>query len=178
MEQGDTRNLLLDAAARIVTWDGISSLTLEATAREAGVSKGGLLYHFSSKRKLIEGLLNRQLDAFEADVYKELAREPEAPGRWLRAYIRATVRQRTAPNYGAGIIAVLVTEPDLFEVLHHRYALWRERLEMDGLDPAVVTLAKMAMDGLRFWRLFGMAPDSDMQDAAVALLVDLTKQRV
>ena len=44
--RGDTRKRLLDAAAAVVRRDGAGALTLDAVAAEAGVSKGGLLYHF------------------------------------------------------------------------------------------------------------------------------------
>ena len=37
---------LLESAATIAGRDGIASLSLNAVAREAGVSKGGLLHHF------------------------------------------------------------------------------------------------------------------------------------
>ncbi|MDO8275460.1 MAG: TetR/AcrR family transcriptional regulator, partial [Serpentinimonas sp.] len=45
----DTRNALLEATNTVILRDGIAHLTLEAVAKEAGVSKGGLLYHFPSK---------------------------------------------------------------------------------------------------------------------------------
>ena len=44
-----TRDTILSAAANLVLRKGASRMTLEAVAREAGVSKGGLLYHFPSK---------------------------------------------------------------------------------------------------------------------------------
>jgi AcrR family transcriptional regulator len=41
---------ILDAASKIVNQRGIFNLTLEAVAEEAGISKGGLLYHYPSIR--------------------------------------------------------------------------------------------------------------------------------
>ena len=52
--RGDTRKRLLDAAAVVVRRDGAQALTLDAVAAEAGVSKGGLLYHFKTKRELLD----------------------------------------------------------------------------------------------------------------------------
>jgi AcrR family transcriptional regulator len=49
-----------------VVEEGVSGMTLEAVAREAGVSKGGLLYHFPSKEALIGGMIGRLIDRFEA----------------------------------------------------------------------------------------------------------------
>ncbi len=43
------RLLILDAASRVVLDKGASALTLESVAEQAGISKGGLLYHFPTK---------------------------------------------------------------------------------------------------------------------------------
>ena len=45
--------------------DGAQKLTLDAVAAESGVSKGGVLYHFATKRALVDGLLERWLDDFD-----------------------------------------------------------------------------------------------------------------
>ena len=50
---------LLDAASAVIRRDGAQALTLDAVAAEAGVSKGGLLYHFKSKRELLDALVRR-----------------------------------------------------------------------------------------------------------------------
>ncbi|HEX2186239.1 MAG TPA: TetR/AcrR family transcriptional regulator, partial [Chloroflexota bacterium] len=87
----ETRQAILQGAARVIREAGVGHLTLEAVAQEAGVSKGGLLYHFPSKDALISGMLAQLMEDFTADIARELAREPgAAPGRWLRAYVRAS----------------------------------------------------------------------------------------
>src|SRR3712207_7648257 len=86
-----TRDGILLAADRVVVEGGVSGLTLEAVAREAGISKGGLLYHFPSKEALISGMVGRLVDGFTEALGRELAREKgSASGRWLRAYARAS----------------------------------------------------------------------------------------
>ncbi|SWD32702.1 transcriptional regulator [Klebsiella pneumoniae] len=50
------KNILI-AASEIVKEEGVVKLTLEAVAQRAGVSKGGLLYHFPSKEALIKGMV-------------------------------------------------------------------------------------------------------------------------
>ncbi|PMB02210.1 hypothetical protein CEN49_26140, partial [Fischerella thermalis CCMEE 5273] len=40
-----TREVILKSANQIVKEQGFTSLTLDAVAKHAGVSKGGLLYH-------------------------------------------------------------------------------------------------------------------------------------
>src|SRR5262249_25783308 len=71
---------LLAAAAGVVRREGARGLTLDAVAREAGVSKGGLLYHFPTKRELVRGLVADWMDGFEAEVERDA--EPEGAGGW------------------------------------------------------------------------------------------------
>ena len=63
---------------------GPQALTLDAVAAEAGVSKGGLLYHFASKPALLEALFDRWLTAFETAIE---ARATGEPGGFTRAYV-------------------------------------------------------------------------------------------
>ena len=60
-----TKLEVLRAAHRVVLRDGVSALTLEAVAREAGRSKGGLLYHFPTKEALIQGLIADPIVRFD-----------------------------------------------------------------------------------------------------------------
>lgn len=48
--------------------DGIAALSLNAVAREAGVSKGGLLHHFPNKQALIYALFARLLAIMEEAI--------------------------------------------------------------------------------------------------------------
>ncbi|MCA9997886.1 MAG: TetR/AcrR family transcriptional regulator, partial [Anaerolineales bacterium] len=61
----ETREIIFEACSSILRCDGLASLTLDAVAEEAGLSKGGLLYHFPSKVALIEGLFEYHNDIFE-----------------------------------------------------------------------------------------------------------------
>ena len=53
------RESVLDAFEAILIDRGERFATMDATAKAAGVSKGGLLYHFGSKQALADGLLAR-----------------------------------------------------------------------------------------------------------------------
>ena len=86
-----TREAILRAADWVVVEEGVSGMTLEAVAREAGVSKGGLLYHFPSKEALIGGMIGRLIEGFEAALSRELRKGRGAGGgSWTRAYARAS----------------------------------------------------------------------------------------
>ncbi len=59
---------LLESAAMIAGRDGIAALSLNAVAREAGVSKGGVLHHFPNKQALIYALFARLLAIMEEAI--------------------------------------------------------------------------------------------------------------
>ncbi len=50
------QKIILAAARKIAVKDGVAQLTIEAVAKQAGVSKGGVLYHYPSKKKTDYGL--------------------------------------------------------------------------------------------------------------------------
>lgn len=168
-----TRARLLGAASAVVRRDGATAVTLDAVAAQAGVSKGGLLYHFRSKRELVAALLVAWMDAFEAEV--EAAAEP-GPGGWTRAFVAASARpfrdDELATDFA--ILAAAIEEPAQRAVVGERYAGWQARIAADGLDAATATLARLAADGLWLSDLLGLAPPAgELRAAVVACLRDL-----
>lgn len=172
----DTRQHILQAASRIVKRDGVARLTIDAVAREAGLSKGGVLYHFASKEALIEGMIGGLLEEFEQDMARVQAQEEPGPGRWLRAYIRTTCDPvQEDLDSSQSLIAAISTYPHLLEPVRERFAQWQLQVEADGLPPEQATILRLAVDGLWLADLFGLAPPSGPQRAAlVQSLLDMT----
>lgn len=158
MAERNRRELILEAAGRIVAGQGGGALTLDAAAKAAGVSKGGLLYHFPTKEALIVGMFEAYLAQFEALLAQEeeADRGPER-GRWLRAYVRASFG---APPPELPLVSALLAAQgvdvallDCFRLAHAR---WQERALADGLPPARARLALAAVDGVVYAELFGL----------------------
>ena len=78
-----TRAKLLDAAATVVRREGVQAMTLARVAEEAGVSKGGLLYHFASKQELIGALLEHTLERTDAEHQTAVAGDRREEQRFL-----------------------------------------------------------------------------------------------
>jgi AcrR family transcriptional regulator len=163
--RGSTRERLLAAAAAVVRRAGPRGLTLEAVAAEAGVSKGGLLYHFHTKRDLVRGLLADWMDGFEADVDRNA--EDDAGG-WTRAYVRESDMTRAAPaerDAEFSLLAMLIDAPEELDPLRERYRAWQARIDDDGIDPVDAMLARLAADGLWYADLLDLAPPTGKQRA-------------
>lgn len=164
MARGDTRAKLLDAAGAVIRRDGPQALTLDAVAAQAGVSKGGLLYHFRSKRELLDGLVGRWMDDFQRDIDAE-------SGNFARRYVAA--------NDGAhaeevGMLAALVADPQVLAAVRDRHETWQDRVASEGGDPVDATVARLAADGLWLADLLGTAPPrGELRERVLARLLEL-----
>jgi AcrR family transcriptional regulator len=177
MNRPDTRQLLLDAAERVVQRDGVGKLTLDAVAQEAGVSKGGVLYHFRTKHALIEGMVLAQMDAYESEQRRREQADPHPVGRRTRAYILASFSEsKPKDSNGAGMIAAIANDPQLMGIIQARFTKWQAEMLNDGLDAVTATLIRLATDGLWFAQLFATAPPPDpLRQEVIARLVAMTE---
>ncbi len=160
----DTRAKLIAAAAAVIRRDGAQALTLDAVAAHAGVSKGGLLYHFKSKRELLDGLVDRWLDEFQHDI-------DAADHDFSRGYVKACDGAKAEE---AGLLAALVADPAVLAKVRDRYATWQDRIATEGGDPVEATVARLAADGLWLADLLGMAPPAgELRERVLARMLEL-----
>jgi AcrR family transcriptional regulator len=165
MPRARTRDRLLDAAAAVVMRDGAQALTLDAVAEEAEVSKGGLLYHFKSKRELVEGMVERWLAEFGAEMQA-------ADAGFARGYIKASA---PAGNE-LGMLAALVADPSLLVAVRKQYGIWQDRVARETRDPVDATVARLAADGLWLAELLGMGPPAgSLREQVVQRLLELAE---
>lgn len=152
------RDRVLDAYETLLIDHGPGSATLDAVAAAAGVSKGGLLYHFASKDALVTGLLDRlrERSAADADAIRTAPDgavayylRTSAPGGGTlggvtRTYL-AVLRIADGSDTGQAIREALSeVDADAFAAL---------RAELD--DPVLAWLAQLVGDGLYLRTLTG-----------------------
>lgn len=92
------RDQILDAVERLLVRDGVDAVRLDAVAREAGVSKGGLLHHFPSKRALVQGVVVRLADRFDA----VLPEPGSPPGAFTLAWLDASIPEESPTGDRSG----------------------------------------------------------------------------
>lgn len=85
-----SRDDILAAAREVLLRNGIAAVTLEAVAREAGMSKTGLYYYFASKEALVFELVFGALQEHAEKVQAAVADAKTGPDA-LGAMIRETV---------------------------------------------------------------------------------------
>lgn len=175
MARPSKKTALLRAAAKIVQRDGADALTLDAVAVEAGVSKGGLLYHFDSKEALVMGLVERMVDGFDATLVQDADR---SPGAFSRAYLRSTANADEASlSTTYALLAAAAIAPKSIEPLRERYREWNKRLREDGIAEQDAFIVRLAADGLWLADLLGLEPPRPkLRRAIVKRLEELTQE--
>jgi AcrR family transcriptional regulator len=152
---------LLDAAERLVVARGAAHLTLDAVAQEAGVSKGGLLYHFPSKAALLEGMVRRHVRDLErrASEYAEDSGATPSPARKVAGRLRALLEKgETHREMGAAMLAAAAGNPALMDPCRQSY---REVVDEMAKCPQSFERAAMlhlAVDGLLMSDLLNLSP--------------------
>ncbi|SFE81994.1 TetR/AcrR family transcriptional regulator [Alteribacillus iranensis] len=155
MSKDSRKVVILHAAARIVKERGIFNLTLEAAAREAGMSKGGLLYHFPSKEALVQGMVEHLANNYMTKIEENAENDPVDEGKWTRAFLNVTFNQTYQnKDMNAGLLAAKAVKPELLQPINKAYAKWQEHIENDGLDPVTATIIRLATDGIWLSELF------------------------
>lgn len=169
------RDSVLDAFERILVEDGARGATLEATARAAGVSKGGLLYHYASKDALENALIERLRALVAADIATIESTQEGAVAYFVRCSVmeddeldRAIIAtSRLAQNGHAGATAAL----------REMRESWEAVLRPHTRDAAALDLVMLVSDGLYFNNALGgdtpltIVPQGAALDALVELVV-------
>jgi AcrR family transcriptional regulator len=120
---------MLDAAERHLRDAG--QLSLESAARAAGVTKAGLMYHFSTKEDLMSAVMDHVIERYERELSDVLAESGRATGSRVFAEadvedrIRAYVTWACCGDFEPSDL-VMFADPRLQDVLAQR---WSSRVE-------------------------------------------------
>ena len=170
----DKKKSLLAAASEIVEEEGVVKLTLEAVAQRAGMSKGGLLYHYPSKEALIKGMVENWSNNYFESILSLVKDDTIEQGKWSRAYVTSTYSDIDNNKHLSSIMAAMFYNPDLLDDFRQQYDHLLNQLSDDGIDPVKATIARLSIDGLWFSEMLGMKPLSkELQTQVINKLIDM-----
>ncbi|MBB6390344.1 TetR/AcrR family transcriptional regulator [Microbacterium thalassium] len=169
------REKVLDAFEALLIAEGPRAATMDATARGAGVSKGGLLYHFASKEALEDGLLDRLGILVDDDV----AAMESAPEGAVAYFLRSSVMAND-PLDRAILAASRLAQggsASAGEVLRSIRDRWAHALSPHTKNAAALDLVMLVGDGLYFNNALdgGSIPGPVPQGAALDALIALVE---
>lgn len=166
------REKILDAAVQVAIRDGILAMTLDAVAKEAGVSKGGLIHHFRSKDDLIAAMLEAFRDKALGALKERMAGDPISEGRWFRALVQTVFPVASAPGgavaghtdmarFLTAILAASANNPQLVEPVRHHLARLLQGLLAEGPNGLRQVALWPAVYGLLLWQHLGVIAPGD-----------------
>lgn len=150
-----TRKKLLEAATSVVAREGAANLTIDGIAAESGMSKGGVLYHFPSKREILEGMLEKLLE--ESRSREEEFRQTGLSS--LEAMIEAERAQSASQR--ATSLALLAASAEDPSLLEPALPAIKERFDMaaqEAKDPELALILLLANEGMRFMSMLNLLP--------------------
>jgi AcrR family transcriptional regulator len=168
------RDSVLDAFERILVDDGARAATLEATARAARVTKGGLLYHFGSKDALETALLDR----LRVLVASDIAAIAQAPEGAIASFVRSSARKDDALDRAVIACSRLAQSghSGAAAAIRDMQEAWETALRPHARDAAALDLLLLVSDGLYFNNALSadapltVIPQGAALDALVALV--------
>src|SRR5699024_11310501 len=126
--------LIVRAARGAVAPQGARA-ALDDVGPVAGVGRGAVIYHYSSKSALWTALAHDVLARFHQAVREQLE-DGRAPGRLARAFIRASLEDDRIDAVGERLflLAALSVTPGISEIIAEDGARWKDEMAGDGLS--------------------------------------------
>ena len=154
MRSTEKRQLILQATMDVINEQGIDNLTLDKVCDEADISKGGLLYHFPSKKDLIKNLNLYVLDIFKERIHVE----EKKTDSYSESYLNAAIKSLESDEMQVFVaLSSYQSKEELSSYWNTFYEEAQERLEKE-CRPELVHIIQLVSDGLWFRDTFSFAP--------------------
>lgn len=168
-------NAILDAAEEVIRESGAGGLTIEAVARRAGVSVGGLQYSFRSKDALISAMFERWGRQYEVDIASLCPEPVDALDEVRRDIIFDFKQSVVAKKKAASIIAALLQSPEHMTQVRNWYQSRLSGVDMTTKQGRNARVAFLAAEGAFMLRFMGLREIGDSEwdeifDDVLALL--------
>ncbi|MBA3694241.1 MAG: TetR/AcrR family transcriptional regulator [Acidobacteria bacterium] len=118
----DIKDLILDAAERLLVRYGFKKMTMDDLAQEIGIAKGTIYLHFSSKEEIALSRVDRVIDRLYEELWK-IARSKENPSDRLQAMLmtRVLFRFDSVQHYAESIDEQMATIRPALEARRKKY---------------------------------------------------------
>ena len=152
-----TRDRLLDALESLLLEGGSAGITLEAVAVRAGVSKGGLLYHFPGKEALLVGAVERVGERVHAQLERALAEGTSIAEWYLRPADEAAESEVVvARSIVAAMRGADGQYPAVRTALTRIMRAYDDHLVEELGDPVLAEIVRLTGDGIYLGQIIGL----------------------
>ena len=168
----EVRRKLLDSAASLAVEQGLASVSIQAVADAAGVTKGGLFHHFPNRQALIDAVSQDLLAQLDVEIDRHLLADKGGRGTFTRAYVRAMFDDRALGSKSpwAALTMSLIADPGSSRA----WDAWlNARLVRHAATDSgtLLEVVRLAADGA--WLAQVVRPDGGADSSDVALIAQL-----
>lgn len=162
---------ILDAAETVVAEVGANHLTLEAVAERAGVSKGGLLYHFPTKEALLQNMVRRFVEEHATRLEELCACGAATPDARFQAILACQIDKNPVDcRMATSMLAASAENPQLLDPIREEHEA-RNRSIRETSDPDFARLLWLAAEGLMIMEMMATSPFDEAERARVTALL-------
>jgi AcrR family transcriptional regulator len=165
----NARERIIDAAEQVVVERGARHLTFDAVASKAGVSRGGILYHFPDKEALLKGMLDRLIERAAERRAKKRAELAEGMEREIAAHVFSSLEEddKAERACAAALFASGAHDPGLLAPVKEKYRKFFDDFTRNGLRFERAAVIALATDGLRLLELLSASPFSEKERSKI-----------
>jgi AcrR family transcriptional regulator len=157
------RELVVDAAVELIESGGVATLTLEAVAAAAGVSKGGLLHYFRSKEALLTAVIQHHVDVHEAEWLRVAGEDGPADrareAALIQGYLRRSFSGVATPYLSArALFGIAAFNPTLLKPVKDYFRRRAQFISTRQKHPRELLAFMLMADGLSVFDALGTPP--------------------
>ncbi|MFZ4453996.1 TetR/AcrR family transcriptional regulator [Salibacterium aidingense] len=153
---------ILEGASKVVAEQGLHRLTLDAVAKECGLSKAGLIHHFPNKEALITAMNEQVADRFSESI-EDAYRQQSS---YNKAYLNGSLKELNGPevlNVSTSLLAAAATNRELIKPWNEKYQEIDDKMKQDGVSEELAQIVRLVSDGLWFANMFDLLPLSEQE---------------
>ncbi|HEK3745009.1 TPA: TetR family transcriptional regulator [Pseudomonas aeruginosa] len=159
---------LIDVASEIVATRGVQELTLEGVAAAAGVTKGGLIYHFKTKDDLLAAVVQALIEQWEQRSRAKATQAGNTSGDMLRAMIDDTFDLPSAEQLLiSNLLAAASSYPHLLGPVRDLYGRLYSEFSKSGRQTGTALVIAAALDGVSMLELLDFHRFNEAQRKAL-----------
>lgn len=179
-----TRQVILDEASRLIMKQGVKGTSLADIARQTGISKGTLFYHFAAKNDLVYEVTDQHFSRITRKLVDAAAdmRESQSPEEMLNAAMKTIVTDARRGRLNLYLLADAVTDNEELRLrFRDKYREYRQmvqeflsvamQVEVDERLEAISSLYVAVLNGLITQWL--IEPDDTPVEAIAELMAAL-----
>ncbi|MDF3605034.1 TetR/AcrR family transcriptional regulator [Paracoccus sp. DMF-8] len=149
------REATMTAIEAVILRDGAGGLSIDAVAREAGISKSSVVYDFRNKAGLLAAFMQNRMDAHREQIMARRA-TLQGPDAFMRAVLHECgINKSEEELAGALMLAAAARSSDeCHNVLGREIAGFMEMAQQDAANERATRLAFVALHGLQCLEYF------------------------